>query len=274
MALTDTPTPIQFLEEADEHGLRLVNAANTMPCQVAPIMWPDQRSPLAHCLRVYVDGKSIGVVGQATVTSEWTAMRADRCDVHRYATRAEAIRYVTGQTVHRYKEPKIVANEPKEATMTTKTAVKAAKATPKAKVPAYLDAGTILEAHYKGVTHLLLVLADEGGYSLHCEHGDCVAAPIFRSLSTAGKHVTGRVSCEGPRFWTVGEAAPTEVPPISVPVEAEIEPTSVACAEAAVDVDLAAAHEEAARKERNRKKNAARASKAAATRIAKVAGGE
>lgn len=294
MAHVDTLTPIPFLEEADEHGLRLVNASNTMPCQIAPLMWPDKRSPLAACFRIYVDGKSIGVIGQATVASEWTAMRADRCDVHRYVTRAEAIRYVTGQTVHRYKEPKIVANEPKEATMSTPT-VKAPKV---GKTLGNIEAGTILEAKYKGVTHRLLALSD-GALSLHCEHDACVAAPMFKSLSTAGKFITGRVSCEGPKFWTaVPEAAITgaavaEAAAIFVadnvgkvvyegPADVTLENGEVVAVTfevtldeaAAVDADLAAAHDEAARKERNRKKNAARASKAAANRISKVAGGE
>jgi hypothetical protein len=61
-----------------------------------------------------------------------------------------------------------------------------------------LEAGTVLVATYKKVEHRCEVLKTEQGIAFQLADGK-----VFMSPSSAGKAITGRVSCDGWKFWSV-----------------------------------------------------------------------
>lgn len=72
-----------------------------------------------------------------------------------------------------------------------------------------LWAGAKLVATYKKAEHFCEVLKTDEGLAFQFKDGK-----VFKSPSSAGKAITGRVSCDGWKFWSLaseGSAPPTEV---------------------------------------------------------------
>lgn len=198
MPQTVTIDPLAFTPE-EEQVLKLGDATATMPRQVSPALWSDKTSPLLHCYRVYVGGSLKGVIGQASPSAQWDAMvpvLEGEARVGHFASRAEAIRFVAPETAP--------AQAPTRAPRKDKTVTLPQN-------PATI--GQTYTAKYKGQTYTLTLGAE--GFTIDGREG------TFKSLSTAGKAVTGRVSCEGPKFWTpiVTAVEPTpEAPAAEAPV--------------------------------------------------------
>jgi hypothetical protein len=83
-----------------------------------------------------------------------------------------------------------------------------------------LAEGTVLSVTYKKAEHRCTVVKTEDGLAFRLADGQ-----TFKSPSSAGKAITGRVSCDGWKFWSVAEGAtaiaPTERSPRPGEPEAE-----------------------------------------------------
>jgi hypothetical protein len=66
-----------------------------------------------------------------------------------------------------------------------------------------LAAGTVLVATYKKASHRCEVVATGEGLRFKLEDGK-----LFKSPSSAGRGITGRVSCDGWKFWSLDGEAP------------------------------------------------------------------
>lgn len=195
-----------FAFTTDDEGIQLGDASATMPRQVSPALWSDKGSPLLHCFRVYFAGEFRGVVGQASPSASWEANRKhDGGVAMSLRSRTEAIKFVCPEST--------IAPAARESRATRKD--------PNVPTPVVREAPTVgarFTASYKGETYSLEFT--EEGYRL--SGGELRGT--FKSLSTAGRAVTGRVSCEGPRFWApVVSAAGT--PDVEAPA-APSEPTA------------------------------------------------
>ena len=86
-----------------------------------------------------------------------------------------------------------------------------------------LNEGAVLTVTYKKAEHRCSVIKTEKGLGFQLDNGT-----TFSSPSSAGKAVTGRVSCDGWKFWTVLDgSAPAETTAESAtsePTKAKKEP--------------------------------------------------
>lgn len=71
-----------------------------------------------------------------------------------------------------------------------------------------LAVGTVLTVTYKKAKHRCLVVKTDKGLGFELASGEIYASP-----SSAGKAITGRVSCDGWKFWSVADGTPPIDPP-------------------------------------------------------------
>lgn len=66
-----------------------------------------------------------------------------------------------------------------------------------------LTEGTVLSVTYKKTEHRCTVIKTDKGLAFQLTNGT-----TFNSPSSAGKSITGRVSCDGWKFWSVAPGMP------------------------------------------------------------------
>lgn len=66
-----------------------------------------------------------------------------------------------------------------------------------------LAVGTVLTVTYKKAQHRCLVVKTDKGLGFELASGEIYASP-----SSAGKAITGRISCDGWKFWSVADGTP------------------------------------------------------------------
>jgi hypothetical protein len=84
-----------------------------------------------------------------------------------------------------------------------------------------LAEGAVLSVTYKKAEHRCTVIKTDKGLGFQLANGS-----VFASPSSAGKAITGRVSCDGWKFWSLAKDGAKPIIAEPAAAEPDVEPTT------------------------------------------------